>query len=185
MSDQAFRFAMNFILPHEDEYARGHWGDPNFVVAEDVSGDSGGVTKYGIDAASHPGIDVANLTQAGAISIYHEEWMIDGVDRLPDKLAVCAFDVFVNGGHGILWIQHGYNVVMPAGYHLTEDGVLGPATVEALNALTPAQIDAICQVFIAERNARFAAIATGPRAQFLVGWEQRDSDLAAYLASVT
>src|SRR5438046_10527691 len=92
-----FRRAIQFILPHEEEFARGHWGDENFVVAENVSGDSGGVTKYGIDASSHPGVDIENLTRDQAIEIYHQEWHWRNMDALPEKLAIACFGVFVNG----------------------------------------------------------------------------------------
>ena len=66
---EAFLRAVAFILPHEEEFARGHWGDENFVIPENVSGDSGGWTKYGIDASSHPGVDVKDLTRPQAIAI--------------------------------------------------------------------------------------------------------------------
>ena len=54
----------------------------------------GGTTKYGIDQASHPGVDVANLTQDQAVAIYHQEWLAHNLDALPDKLAIAAFDVW-------------------------------------------------------------------------------------------
>jgi hypothetical protein len=34
--------------------------------------------------------------------------------------------------------------------------------------------------FIQERDARFESIATGERAKFLAGWEQRDRDLEKF-----
>ena len=81
---EKFLRAIKFILPHEEEFARGHWGDENFVVAENVSGDSGGVTKYGIDASSHPGVDIRNLSRSGAIAIYWLEWSKYKIESLPD-----------------------------------------------------------------------------------------------------
>jgi lysozyme family protein len=185
MSEQSFQKAIAFILSHENEYLRGHWGDPNYVVAERVAGDPGGTTKYGIDQASHPGVDVANLTQDQAVAIYRQEWNAHNLDALPDKLAIAAFDVWVNGGHADLWLQCAYNDTMPEGFHLIEDGVLGPVSVKALNACTPGQIDAIAGQFIAERDVRFENLAANPSmAKFLAGWEQRDADLKAYLAGV-
>ena len=107
----AFLKAIQFVLPHEEEFARNHWGDENFVITENVSGDSGGVTKYGIDASSHPGVDIANLTRDQAIAIYHDEWMWRNMDALPEKLSIAMFDVWVNGGFAVLWLQTAINKV--------------------------------------------------------------------------
>jgi len=180
---QAFNDGINFVLPHEDEYARGHWGDPNFVVTEDVPGDTGGLTKYGIDQASNPGVDIANLTQDQAIQIYwNHYWNAHNLDSLPEKLAICCFDVWVNGGHANLWLQHAIN---QTGYqpHLAEDGSLGPVSLAAAAVCDQA---AVVSGFISERNARFVALANAhPNdQQFLKGWEQRDSDLAVYLTNL-
>jgi lysozyme family protein len=183
MYSQAFQKALSFVLPHEDEYARGHWGDPKFVVTENVSGDSGGLTKYGIDIASHPGVDVKDLDLAGASAIYYKLWEEKNLDTLPEKLAICAFDVWVNGGHANLWLQEAYNRHRPSGAQaLVCDGNLGPASIKALGALDATAITAVVKDFIAERNARFAALAANGKSKFLSGWDQRDTDLTAYLA---
>jgi lysozyme family protein len=157
MYSRKFLRAIQFIFPHEEAFARGHWGDENFVVAENVSGDSGGVTKYGIDAASHPGVDIRNLTRDGAIAIYAREWQKYGIEALPEKIAVAQFDVRVNGGYATKWLQLAINQV--AGARLVVDGNMGPATIAA--ALKCDQ-DKVVRYFIQERDARFEAIATGP-----------------------
>jgi lysozyme family protein len=178
----AFLKAIQFVLPHEEEFARGHWGDENFVVAENVSGDSGGVTKYGIDASSHPGVDIANLARDGAIGIYWNEWLFRKLDSLPEKLAIAMFDVWVNGGYAVKWLQTALNKFCGGERKfLTVDGDLGPATIAAAQACDQA---AVVRYFISERDARFEAIAHGSRAKFLAGWEQRDRDLEKFLAAV-
>ena len=63
-----FLEAMKFIFEHENVLSRGK------VVAEHDSKDPGGTTKYGIDARSHPGVDIENLTEQQALNIYWEEW---------------------------------------------------------------------------------------------------------------
>ena len=186
----AFLSAIAFILPHEEQFARGHWGDENFVVTENVSGDSGGLTKYGIDRKSHPGVDIARLTRAGAIAIYWTEWLFRRLDLLPEKLAVAVFDVFVNGGTPIRWLQAAINKVgFPMSQHLaardfklplTVDGDPGRKTLAAAAACDQA---AVLRYFIGQRDARFVALAHGPRAKFLKGWEARDRDLEKYLAA--
>ena len=182
MSRAAFDKAIKFILPHEEAFARGHWGDENYVITENVDGDSGGLTKYGIDQASHPHVDIAGLTKDEAITIYYGEWQKHNLDALPDKLAIAAFDVWVNGGHANYWLQSAYNCVENSKDFLREDGVLGPISIAALNACTPAEIDSILAQFIGERDARFEQLARPPSmAKFLAGWKQRDAELKKYL----
>lgn|GEM_PF-1663759 len=172
-----FLRAIAFILPHEESFARGHWGDENFVVAENVSGDSGGWTKYGIDASSHPGVDIQNLTRDQAIEIYWQEWCKYRIEELPEKIAISQFDVRVNGGYAVKWLQRALNGV--CGARLDVDGVMGPATLAAASRCDQ---DAVVRYFIQERDARFESIATGPRAKFLAGWKARDRDLERFLS---
>jgi lysozyme family protein len=175
---QAFNRAIAFILPHEEEFARGHWGDENFVVAENVSGDSGGVTKYGIDASSHPGVDIKDLNRDQAITIYHEEWKWRNLDALPEKLAIAMFDVWVNGGFAVKWLQIALNKISKL--NLVVDGDLGAKTISAAQACDQV---AVLRYFINERDARFESLASNhPQdRQFLGGWEQRDADLRKFL----
>lgn len=176
----AFLKAIAFILPHEEDFARGHWGDENFVIAENVAGDSGGVTKYGIDQSSHPGVDIKDLTRDQAIAIYHDEWKWRNMDALPDKLAIACFDVWVNGGYAIKWLQTALNKISKLEPTLVVDGDLGAKTLAAAASSDQA---AIVTYFINERDARFESLAANNRndRQFLAGWEQRDTDLRKYL----
>jgi lysozyme family protein len=173
---QKFLRSIDFILPHEEEFARGHWGDENYVIAENVSGDSGGVTKYGIDASSHPGVDIANLTRDDAVAIYWAEWGKYNIEALPEKIAIAQFDVRVNGGPAAKWLQTTLNEI--EGENLVVDGVIGPETQDAANRCDQ---DAFCRYFITLRDERFERLATGSRAKFLEGWEQRDRDLEKFL----
>ncbi len=185
-----FQRAISFVLPHENAYARGHWGDDSFVVTENVSGDAGGLTKWGIDAAGNPGVDIAALTKADAIFIYHQKyWLAHNLDALPEKLAICAFDVWVNGGHATRWLQHAYNIAPSRGMlegrpglWLKEDGDLGPLTIRAL---TEADEDEIATIFLDQRDERFRALAERPsQAKFLAGWLARDRDLRKFLSDI-
>lgn len=85
-------------------------------------------SKYGIAAASHPGLDIANLTATDAMAIYGKEYWgpIQG-DSLPDSIAYEVFDEAVNMGvHGAVSVLQRAVGVMP-------DGALGPATLAAVN----------------------------------------------------
>lgn len=179
MSQEAFNLAISFILPHETEFQSGHYGDYAFARTEDVPGDSGGLTKFGIDQGSHPSVDIAALDKDGAVSIYHQEWRRRNLDLLPDKLAVTAFDVWVNGGSASLWLQQAFNETHPS-QALNEDGSLGPAS---LNALANCDVPAVLNGFCTLRENRFRRLAQNPnRAKFLKGWMQRSTDLRALLA---
>lgn len=176
-----FLRAISFILPHETEFQRGHFNDwtESSVRTENVAGDSGGVTRYGIDKSSHPGIDVAKLTQDDAVKIYWTEWLRHRLDLLPDRLAIAAFDVYVNGGYPIRWLQHAYNTTHQEVKLLVEDNQLGPITIATLGK---ANQDALLRIFLTERDERFRNLAVNPtRAKFLDGWLARDTDLERFL----
>jgi len=70
------------------------------VIAENDPDDPGGVTKYGIDKASHPGVDVRNLTEPQARAIYANEWRASGAEMMADDLGECYFNACVNCGTG-------------------------------------------------------------------------------------
>jgi lysozyme family protein len=57
-------------------------------------------TKYGIDARSHPNVDIKNLTSEQATDIYWSEWIKDGCEHLPVPLDWLFFDACVNCGVG-------------------------------------------------------------------------------------
>jgi len=57
-------------------------------------------TKYGIDARSHPNVDIKNLTSDEATQIYWSEWIKDGCEHLPQPLDWLFFDAAVNCGIG-------------------------------------------------------------------------------------
>ena len=180
----AFDHALKFVLPHETEFVRGHWGDDSnedYVRTEHDADDPGGTTRYGIDQRSHPGVNVERLTKAQAVEIYRKEWNAHNLDALPEALAICAFDVWVNGGDANRWLQHAYNVVDEHGAlpFLQEDGVLGPVSLKAFQAADQA---GMVRVFLAQRDARFKRLSAKPRlSKYIEGWLKRDSDLSEFL----
>lgn len=74
MTERFLSFTRGFIFPHECVYAKGHHGDLAHVVTENVDGDPGGLTKWGIDQASHPKVDIAHLDQRQAELIYWDRY---------------------------------------------------------------------------------------------------------------
>ena len=178
---QAFQTAMGFIIPHEVAFKDGHYDDYDFILTENVAGDQGQATRYGVDQTSHPGIDVAALDLPGALAIYWQEWQSHRLDALPDKLAILAMDVWVNGGSANLWLQQAYNLTLPNGTEqLEEDGWIGKATLEALARCDEKEV---VLNFCALRADRFRRLAQKPsRAHFFAGWIARNDDLKALLA---
>lgn len=103
MTEDFKKFLREFIYPHEAAYRKGHYGDLNYVVFEDVKGDAGGVTKWGIDVASHRSLGeqgIKNLTIEQADEIYWKEFQDGGCDKLSYPLSYAYFDCQVNAGAG-------------------------------------------------------------------------------------
>lgn len=91
-------FLINFIIPHEAVYARGHYGDNNHIIIECVPGDDGGRTYAGIDEASHPHFDFEHPTLEKALEVYREEFTKYHSDSLPDPLCWPFFNCQINCG---------------------------------------------------------------------------------------
>jgi lysozyme family protein len=61
-----------------------------------VLNDNGrGASRFGINQAANPDLDVKNLTRAGAVSRYRKYWNEVGGSSLPPGLAIAAFDAAV------------------------------------------------------------------------------------------
>ena len=73
-----FETAIAFVLSEEGGYSN----DPN---------DPGGETNFGISKRSHPNVDIKNMTQDEAESIYkYLYWDACRCESLPDKLALAV-----------------------------------------------------------------------------------------------
>lgn len=171
----AFQRAIDFVLPHEEAFAPGHHGDERYVVAERAKGDAGGLTKYGIDQKSHPGLDVAHLTKSQAVGMYQKEWNQHHLDQVPPNVGVAMFDAYVNGGKPVEWLQHSL-----AAEGVKPTGKLDPQTVAAAQHADQNQV---VDNMIDQRDARYDELAKKhPNdRRFLEGWKNRDDDLRAYL----
>lgn len=180
-------FVTKFILPHENVYKKGNYGDPNFVISECVKGDAGGLTKYGIDAASHPGIDIENLTEDLAISLYIGEylaihWAIaESCPALPQFPPTCAFAFFdcrENCGLTAAW------KCLQRALGIEADGIPGEITRKSVLQATSSYL---MSKMIDEREAYHRLVAqNNPQdRQFLEGWLDRCNDLRNFLGKAT
>ena len=135
---------------------RGYVNDPAYP---------GGETKFGISKRSYPGEDIAGMTLERAQQIYlREYWGPAGCDAVPDALKFDLFDMAVNQGvkPAIKALQHAAGQI--------EDGVLGPHTVLAVQALPPAKL---LFRFDAARLVHYAEVNDTRWLRFGRGWVRR------------
>ena len=93
-------------------------------VYENVPGDPGGPTKYGIDQRSHPTVNIRALTEDKAKEIYRSDyWRAIAGDQLQTRTAWAVMDCAVNCGvrQAVRWLQRALDV--------PDDGRLGPVTL--------------------------------------------------------
>lgn len=140
-------------------------GGDTLVVDDD---DAGGVTKFGISQRAFPKVNIRALTEPLAAQLYRAEYWtkIHGDDIASQPLAEAIFDCAVNQGAGraIRWIQEIVNV--------GQDGIMGPMTVAAINALDANQVLAS---FRNRRISEYRALAARVPSQlkYLKGWVAR------------
>jgi lysozyme family protein len=130
-------------------------------------------TNFGISAAAYPNLDIANLTQDAAAAIYKQDyWAAIQGDALPGAIALVAFDAAVNAGpkRSVMWLQQAAQVAA--------DGVLGPATLAALQAGDAA---AIAREAVVRRLNFSTLLPEWPT--FGLGWSRRLIALAAEINS--
>lgn len=113
-----------------------------FKVLEEEGGyvndkkDPGGETKFGISKRSYPQLDIKNLTKTRAIEIYYLDfWLRSKCDKLPPEIRNKFFSLSVNTGGKTANIllqralrSYGFKT-------LTDDGVIGPITLNALKEI--------------------------------------------------
>jgi lysozyme family protein len=130
-------------------------------------------TKFGISAAAYPLRDISALTEADAEAIYRQDyWNVVLGDSLPYPVALAVFDAAVNAGprRAICFLQ------LAAG--VAADGVLGPATRDAVSAAEPL---ALAKEALVRRLEFTARLPTWP--QFGLGWARRIISLAVAIAA--
>ncbi len=176
-----FKNALAFVMAHECVFARGHSGDMSYVIPENVSGDRGGLTKFGIDQRSHPHVNIKALDYSQATEIYRREyWARVRADELPAGYDLAMFDIAVNNGPGkaALILQRALNNAgaVPS---LAEDGFIGPRTIAAATKMGEKGLEF---VFIA-REQLYHDLAEHPvNKKFLRGWLNRNHDLQRAVA---
>lgn len=96
--------------------------------------DPGGTTNFGISQASYPNLNIAQITEDQALNIYFTDyWLANQCDAIPAPLCFLYFDTCVNQGasNAVRILQQTVGV--------TQDGIVGPATLQACAGLPAAQ----------------------------------------------
>ena len=159
----ADRFAA--CLAHVLGEEGGYSNDPN-----DAGGRTNrGITEATLRAAAAQGIvscnDVALLTRSDVEAIYRTfYWNRAHCYLLPEPLDLLMFDAAVNCGVGtaVRFLQSALSFCM--GAQLAVDGVFGPATAKALDALKAGGFPwakMLCLAFNAERMEHYVRITDG------------------------
>jgi len=153
-----FLTAFDKLLGHEGGYID-HWLDP------------GGKTRYGITEAVAREVgyrgDMRELPLDLAQRIYKERyWDAVQAESLPADVRYIVFDGAVNSGvvQSAKWLQRACGV--------KDDGVVGPQTIRAANALSP---DGLKRKILAQRLRFLATLSNWPA--FSRGWANRIADL--------
>lgn len=97
--------------------------------------DPGGETNWGISKRAYPKVNIKTLTKQQAIDIYKKDyWNVIKGDELPSGVDLVVFDAAINSGNkqSVKWLQRSVGV--------TDDGVMGPATLAAVNKANPQDV---------------------------------------------
>jgi lysozyme family protein len=178
-----FPLSLDFVLRHECVYAPGHEDDLAYVVCEDVPGDAGGCTKFGIDAADHPDVNIRDLTLEGATDIYREgEWTQCRCDELPEGVDTAVFDCAVNNGVHVAGILL-QRAVRACGLSVTIDGEIGPRTISAVDEVCKVSKWGLINHLLEFRRQHYADIVLlhPGDGEFLQGWLNRVNDLEQFV----
>ena len=134
-------------------------------IVENAS-DPGRLTNFGISQRSYPNVDIRALTPETAADIYRRDyWKFDAVDS--QALCTKIFDMYINMGHTAISILQRCVSVTP-------DGVWGPATCAATNAVDTAMPGLLDEYKTELANHyRNLVLANPALAQFLRGWLRR------------
>ena len=120
-------FITNLITPGRE----GGWvDDPN---------DPGGKTKYGISKGTYPNVDIKNLTEEDAKSIYRRDYTKKGEDLFGrTNEAIKFMDMEVNMGYKSdtkKVLQKALNSLLPKNKQIPVDGKIGDITKNAIKTV--------------------------------------------------
>lgn len=166
-----FKAAFSFVLQHEDSTRSGK-----------VTLDAGGRTRFGIAEKFHPDLPDEFFTGPAEDALAeaekieeHEYWGAMRLAEVEDQnIANKLFDMGVNMGvrQAAVYAQRAANALVASDARVTEDGVIGPTTLAAINAAEPiAYYQLLCELSAA--HYRHLAAVNPTQAVNLAGWLKR------------
>lgn len=160
-----FDRAFELVIGHEGGYTDNRSDPGNWTGGKVGVGTLKG-TKFGIAANSYPKLDIKNLTINEAKAIYKRDyWDRIQADKLPSGLRFHVFDMAINSG-----ISRGVKILQKT-VGTTEDGVIGPKTIAASNAMN---VYHAVSVYNANRISFYTSLGTF--STFGKGWMNRVSN---------
>jgi lysozyme family protein len=164
---------IGFVMDHEGRYFENDPNDHGCTGDGKTPGNYG--THFGIDAESHPGVDILNLTEAQAQAIYWVEWLAERVEAIPEPAGFVYYDDCVNAGRGDATriLQEALN---QDGAGLGVDGQLGTKTLAAV-AKANAEMLALRMIELRDKHYELIAERNPQEARYLAGWLNRVGDL--------
>lgn len=183
-----------YAFDHSMLYEVGPWWNPNDpdvirgacatkdqrrkVGYVNIAQDRGGLTKYGIAKNANPDVDVQNLDLSGAMDVFFRKyWLASKSDKIPFPIQIMHYDAAVNHGVGRA------TKMLQQAVGAKQDGIIGPATLARVNAMSPAQLaEALNKI----RVDRFNAIVRNDPSQkiFLRGWLRRADEVYRFTKSM-
>ncbi|WP_294962283.1 glycoside hydrolase family 108 protein [Sulfurimonas sp.] len=146
----------------------------------DDSTDNGGETKFGISKRSYPELDIKNLSQSTAKSIYYKDYWDTkqaNLSRLPDSIAIEVFDTGVNMGRAraLKMLQEALNLLNRNESRFDDlevDGWIGNATIKAIEKTKESEL---LKVLNGLQFVKYLTFVQNNQSQerFFAGWIKR------------
>ncbi len=170
-----FPIALKFVLDAEGGFVD-NFNDPGQATNQ-------GVTQAVYDtyrsSINQPPQSVADITPFDVTQIYRVNyWLAGSCDKILSQVSVCHFNVCVNSG-----VEQAGKLLQRAAGVAQVDGIVGPNTLTAVNAINPVDL---CNQYIQEIKDFYNRLCiNAPNFQeFLQGWLNRTADLNNLLISL-
>lgn len=171
MFDPAYIYAFPILMDHEGGFQKAENDPGNWTGGRPGRGVLKG-TNMGISAAQYPDLDIEHLTEDDVKEIYYKDvWSHQPWLHFHQELAAKLFDCGVDVGQVPVNICL-QRALRSLGHPLTEDGILGEKTLEAVQSTDQGTLLLILRSEIAA-HYRLVAQHNPTQANDLPGWLNR------------
>lgn len=167
----SFETTFNRTIGHEGKFQANPLDRGNWTSGKEGVGELKG-TKWGLAAMTYPHLDIKNIAYEQAKEIYYTDWWLKlKMERWPNVMKYQMFDAAFNHGTGRA------NQFIQFAARVKDDGVIGPATITAVNMTDP---NDLVLRFLAKRLRYFTEVKTWK--EFSKGWALRVAQCLEYAA---